>query len=108
MGISAHTELDEPTHSARVVLEQISETSCDFRTKGGPLKVMTCPHCDFTAFALPLGSCPHVLAKSASDHTFESNVPSCFIVTPLLTFPAGQQMMHLMALVCDSFGHALC
>ena len=72
-----------------VVLKQILEISCDFQTKGAPPKVIACPCRDFTAFTLPLGSCLQVPAKSASAHTFKSNVPSCFIVTPLLMVPAG-------------------
>ena len=104
MGVNARTELDGPTHSAQVVIKQILEISCDFQTKGAPPKVMTCLCCDLTAFALPLGSCPNAPAKSASAQTLKSNVLSCLIVTPLLTVPAGLPMMHLTALVCDSFG----
>ena len=107
MGIGAHTELERPTCSAWVVLKQISEISCDFQTEGAPPKVITCPCHDFTAFASPLGSCPQVPAKFESAHAFKLNVPLCFIITPLLMVPAGQQMMHSMALACDSFGHAV-
>ena len=108
MGIGAHAELERPTHSAWVALKQISEISRDFQTEGAPLKVIACPHRDFTAFAPPLGSCLCVLAKSASAHTFRSNGLLCFIVAPLLIVPARWRMTHLMALVCDSFGHAVC
>ena len=83
MGTIACMELERFNHSAWVVLRQILEISCDFQTNGAPPKVVTNPHCDFTASALPLGSCPCVLAKSASTHTFKSNTPSWFIATPL-------------------------
>ena len=54
MGVNARAELDRPMCSAQVVLEQILEISCDFQTEGAHLKVMTHPHCNSTAFALPL------------------------------------------------------
>ena len=89
MGVNDCTGVDGPMHSARVVLKQILEISRDFQTKGAPPKVMTCLHCDLTAFALTLGHCPNVHAKSAFAGTFKSNVLTCFIMTPLLTVPAG-------------------
>ena len=88
MSVNARAELDRPTHSAWVVLKQILEISCDFQTKGTSPKAMTHPHLDMTAFALPLGSCLNVPVKSASAHTFKLNVPSCFMMIPLLAVPA--------------------
>ena len=107
MGVNACTELDSLTCLAWVVLKHNLEISCDFQTEGAPPKAMMHPHRDLTAFALPLGSCPQVPAKSVSARTSKSNAPSCFMMTPLLMVPAGQQMMHLTALACDSFGRAV-
>ena len=108
VGINAQRELNGPACSAWTAPKEISETNCDFQTKGTPPNVTRHPHLNFTAIAFPLDSCLNVPEKSASVHTFRSNVPSCFTMSPLSAMSTRQQMMHLTALACDSPGHAVC